>query len=120
MCVNNVGVAHADLGDASSARDAWEHALALDPLYPVPYANLAALAAADGNVDQATSLLLRARQLGYTGGSLVRATHRVQQLSADRKRDEWGKSASLRVDLGGSRIIKKKNSSKRTNAITKH
>src|SRR3546814_10530113 len=82
MCVNNVGVAHADLGDASSARDAWEHALALDPLYPVPYANLAALAAADGNVDQATSLLLRARQLGYTGGSLVRATHRVQPLLA--------------------------------------
>src|SRR3546814_2031952 len=82
MCFNNVGVAHADLGDASSARDAWEHALALDPLYPVPYANLAALAAADGNVDQAASLLLRARQLGYTGGSLDRATHRVQQLLA--------------------------------------
>ena len=82
MGYNNLGVAHADLGNASSARQAWERALAIDPLYPVPHANLAALAAAEGNVEQATSLLVRAGQLGYTGGALDQATHRVQQLLA--------------------------------------
>lgn len=82
MGFNNLGVAHADLGNDSSARQAWEHALAIDPLYPVPYANLAALAAADANVEQATKLLSQAEQLGYTGGPLDRATHRVQQLLA--------------------------------------
>ena len=82
MGYNNLGVAHADLGNASSARQAWECALAIDPLYPVPYANLAALAAADGSAEQATSLLVRAEQLGYTGGPLDQATHRVQQLLA--------------------------------------
>jgi len=82
MGYNNLGVAHADLGNESSARQAWECALAIDPLYPVPYANLAALAAADGSIEQATSLLVRAGQLGYTGGPLDQATHRVQQLLA--------------------------------------
>ena len=82
MGLNNLGVAQADLGDQSSARQAWEGALAIDPLYPVPYANLAALAAAGGNVEQATSLLSQASKLGYTGGALDQATHRVQQLLA--------------------------------------
>lgn len=82
MGYNNLGVAHADLGNESSARQAWECALAIDPLYPVPYANLAALAAADGSVERATSLLVHAEQLGYTGGPLDQAAHRVQQLLA--------------------------------------
>lgn len=80
MGFNNLGVAHADLGNESTARRAWERALAIDQLYPVPYANLAALAAADGNTEQATNLLAQAKQLGYTGGPLDQATYRVQQL----------------------------------------
>lgn len=82
MGLNNLGVAHADLGNEASARDAWEGAMAIDPLYPVPYANLAALDAAGGNAEQATALLAQAKQLGYTGGALDQATHRVQQLLA--------------------------------------
>jgi tetratricopeptide (TPR) repeat protein len=82
MGFNNLGVAQADLGNEASARHAWESALAIDPLYPAPYANLAALAAAGGNTGQATSLLSQAKQLGYTGGALDQATHRVQQLLA--------------------------------------
>ncbi len=82
MALNNLGVAHADLGNLESARGAWENALAIDPLYPLPYSNLAALAAEGGNGEQAISLLARAEQLGYTGRLLDQATHRVQQLLA--------------------------------------
>jgi len=79
---NNLGVAHADLGNESAAREAWERALAIDPIYSVPYANLAALAAASKNVEQATIFLAQAKELGYTGGAFDQATRRVQQLLA--------------------------------------
>ncbi len=82
MGLNNLGVAHANLGDEAAARQAWETASTIDPIYPVPRANLAALAAASGDAQRATELLLQARQLGYTGESLDQATHRVQQLLA--------------------------------------
>jgi tetratricopeptide (TPR) repeat protein len=82
MGLNNLGAAHSDLGNAASARDAWERALTIDPLYPIPYTNLAALAAASGNLEQAEGLLAQAKQLGYTGGALDQATRRVQQLFA--------------------------------------
>ena len=82
MGLNNLGVARADLGDEVAARQAWESASVIDPLYPGPRANLAALAAASGDAKSATELLLQAKHLGYTGGSLDQATHRVQQLLA--------------------------------------
>lgn len=82
MVTNNLGVAHAALGEVEQAQAAWKHALALDHLYPVPYANLAAESAARGASDEAHSLLCQARKLGYSGGPLDQATHRVQQLLA--------------------------------------
>lgn len=82
MALNNLGVARSDLGDRGRARADWERALSLDPLYPVPYANLAAAAAADGDAERAAMLLAQAEQLGYTGGGLDQATHRVQELLA--------------------------------------
>jgi len=44
MVTNNLGVAYAARGELEQAQAAWKHALALDHLYPVPYANLANLA----------------------------------------------------------------------------
>lgn len=82
MVTNNLGAAHAALGELEQAQAAWKQALAADHLYPVPYANLAALAAARGASDEAQSLLGQARVLGYSGGALDQATHRVQQLLA--------------------------------------
>jgi hypothetical protein len=82
MGFNNLGVAHERMGNAAAAQEAWRRALALDPLYPVPCANLAALAAADCNAEQAHRWLTQAKQLGYTRGALDQAIHRVQQLLA--------------------------------------
>jgi tetratricopeptide (TPR) repeat protein len=82
MTWNNLGAAHEALADTASARQAWEQARAIDPLYPVPIANLAVLAAAQGDAARAGEWLAQARQLGYSGGALDRATHRVQQLLA--------------------------------------
>ncbi|MBB3797163.1 MULTISPECIES: tetratricopeptide repeat protein [Xanthomonas] len=82
MVTNNLGVAYAALGELEQAQTAWKHALALDHLYPVPYANLAAAAAARGASDEVHSLLCQARKLGYGGGPLDQATHRMQQLLA--------------------------------------
>lgn len=82
MGLNNLGAARADAGDAARAREAWDAALVIDPLYPLPYANLATLVAADGDAERAAALLARAAQLGYSGGALDRATQRVQTLLA--------------------------------------
>ncbi|MBB3761803.1 hypothetical protein [Xanthomonas arboricola] len=82
MVTNNLGVAHAARGELEQAQAAWKHALALDHLYPVPYANLAAAAAARGASDEVHSLLCQARKLGYGGCPLDQATHRMQQLLA--------------------------------------
>ncbi|SOU01400.1 hypothetical protein LMG19144_00137 [Xanthomonas arboricola pv. fragariae] len=82
MVTNNLGVAYAARGELEQAQAAWKHALALDYLYPVPYANLAAAAAARGASDEVHSLLCQARKLGYSGGPLDQATRRVQQLLA--------------------------------------
>ena len=75
------GGAYFAIHAAGNSRIAFAAAIFL-LLYPAPYANLAVLAAASGNAEQAIKLLAQARQLGYTGGALDRATHRVQQLLA--------------------------------------
>lgn len=80
MVHNNLGTAYAALGEVEPAQAAWDKALALDHLYPVPYANLAALAASRGDAGTAQSLLAQAKTLGYSGGALDQVTHRVQQL----------------------------------------
>ncbi|MEA9579500.1 tetratricopeptide repeat protein [Xanthomonas nasturtii] len=82
MIHNNLGVTYAELDEPDNAQAAWEKALALDPRYPVPYANLAALAASRGAPDPTQAMLEQAKALGYSGGALDQATHRVQQLLA--------------------------------------
>jgi len=82
MGLNNVGAALAAKGQIDSAEAAWRQAIAIDPLYSIPHANLAATAAGRGEADLAKNLLSTAATLGYTGGALDRATHRVQQLLA--------------------------------------
>jgi tetratricopeptide (TPR) repeat protein len=82
MGLNNVGAAYAAIGEIGDAEVAWRHALAVDPLYAIPHANLAAAAASRGEADVAADLLATAARLGYSGGALDRATQRVQQLLA--------------------------------------
>lgn len=91
MTLNNIGSAHFALGENDSADIAWRAALARDPLYPIPYSNLALLAAARGDSTAAEELLASAKALGYSRGSLDRVVQQVQSLLA--KSEAHGASA---------------------------
>src|SRR3546814_20984692 len=74
---------------------------------------------ADLHTDQATgNLAVLLELLDHTHGFIdrdgQRNTHEAAALRHDRKSDVKGKKVSIRVDLGGRRIIKKK---KQTNKI---
>lgn len=82
MALNNVGSAHLALGAADHAVSAWRKAIELDPLYPIPFANLALVAAAGGESAVAETLLGAAKNLGYSGGALDQTLRKVQSLLA--------------------------------------
>lgn len=82
MTLNNLGVALMGLGEWDAARDRNEEALRVDPKYPVPYFNLAVLAAAQGDEAHARELLARAEALGYARTPLDRVIHMGQSLLA--------------------------------------
>src|SRR3546814_18800693 len=63
-----------------------------------------------GSADRARNEYTIGSQLRTATGGTVRALFRLRQhRQADRKSVVEGKSVSVRVDLGGRRIIKKKN-----------
>ncbi len=70
LAINNLGVARLGLGQVNEAEQAFTHALAQDPLYPLPHFNLAIVHELRGNRAGAAEAVGRARQLGYTGGTL--------------------------------------------------
>src|SRR3546814_17424015 len=82
-------------------------------------ARAAALADGGGDPRRGDRRLHRGRTLGQRGGGCGPG-------GGDRKSVVWGKSVSVRVDLGGRRIIKKKKQSKNNNltgqlvSITQH
>jgi len=84
MAMNNLGAAHLELGQLDAAEQAFAGALAKDPLYPLPYFNLAIVHELRGNRLEAAAAAERARQLGYTGGTLDKVIHKSQFLSASR------------------------------------
>lgn len=66
MALNNLGAARMQQGDFAAARTAFEHAIRRDSEYPLPFFNLAQLARATGQKEDAEKYLLRARALGYS------------------------------------------------------
>ena len=82
MTRNNIGSAQLSLGDLASAEEAWNAALALDPLYPLPHANLALVAAARDNKVAMAQHLDKARALGYRGAAFDRFVHKTQSVLA--------------------------------------
>lgn len=82
MTWNNIGSAKFGLGDLPAAEEAWSHALSLDPLYPLPHANLALAAATRGEEAVAKRHLDEARALGYSGSQLDRLVQKAQSLLA--------------------------------------
>ncbi len=65
MALNNLGAARLELGDLDQVEAPLRQALALDPDYPIPYVNLAHLAALRGDVEAAERASSAAKRLGY-------------------------------------------------------
>lgn len=70
MTWNNIGAARSALRDFTGARQAFDRALAIDPLYPLPHVNVARIAVAEGNRNAAEQALAEAARLGYRGTSI--------------------------------------------------
>jgi len=82
MALNNIGTAQFALGDNGAAEVAWRDALDLDPQYPIPYANLALIAATRNDSSAASQHLEAARRLGYSGAGFDRFAHKTQSILA--------------------------------------
>ena len=79
MALNNLGAAHMEAGRLDAAESAFNDALRVDPLYPIPFTNLAVLSEVAGNRAEAERYLREAEECGYTGGSIDRV---IQQSGA--------------------------------------
>ncbi len=75
MALNNLGTAQLQLGNWASAVEYLECARGKDPESPLPYFNLAVLAQAGGEEEEARRLLRRATELGYRRTSVDRLIH---------------------------------------------
>jgi hypothetical protein len=82
MTQNNIGAAQLNLGNLTPAEAALNAALALDPQYPLPHANLALLAALRADSNAVEHHLEAARRLGYRGAGLDRFVSRSQSILA--------------------------------------
>jgi len=82
MTWNNIGAAHTELGEWSAAREALGKALAIDGEYPIPHFNLALIASAEGDREQAQREVDAARRLGYRETSVDQLTQQAQSLLA--------------------------------------
>lgn len=67
MTLNNIGACHLELGQLELVEEPLRQALFIDPLYPIPYVNLAVLAAQRRDPSTARDAASRAMQLGYLG-----------------------------------------------------
>ncbi|MEM8779108.1 MAG: tetratricopeptide repeat protein [Cyanobacteria bacterium P01_G01_bin.49] len=82
MTLNNLGTAYLQLGQFSEAESAFKQALEVDPLYPIPYVNIAILREMEGNRLKAEQAIATAVRLGYSGGTVDAVIHSAQSLLA--------------------------------------
>lgn len=83
LALNNLGAAEVPLGEWQSARKHLDHAIALDPLCPLPHYNIAVLLKAAGDAAQAAHWFTEAKRLGYTRGRSDRYFRAVQARFAE-------------------------------------
>lgn len=83
MALNNLGTAHLRSGRVDEAERWFDQALALDPLYPLPWFNRAIIAQVREDPDRASAAFAEARRLGFTGGSLDQLTQKAGDLLAN-------------------------------------
>lgn len=77
MARNNIGASLMMLGRFEAARRELQAALAVDAGYALPYANLAAMAAAEGDREESARLVEMARRNGYAGRPVEKLLDRV-------------------------------------------
>jgi Flp pilus assembly protein TadD len=82
MTWNNIGVAATGLAEWEQAKPSFRKALEIDIQYPIPHANLAIVAAAQGEQEIASQELARAASLGYRGTSLDCTLQKAQSILA--------------------------------------
>ena len=82
MLINNIATTYLAQGQNEEAEKNWKAALELDPLYPLPFANLAVVAALRGDVELSQMMLHSASELGYTGEALDKVAHQAQSILA--------------------------------------
>jgi tetratricopeptide (TPR) repeat protein len=80
MASNELGAVCLALGDPVEADRAWRAAIELDRAYPVPYVNLALLAAAKGDPFAADELLSTADHYGYPSKRMDAAKAQARKL----------------------------------------
>jgi hypothetical protein len=68
LALNNLGAAEIGLGNHAAAREHLEASIAVDPLNPLPYWNLAVLSRVLQDEAAAEHWAAEARRLGYSGG----------------------------------------------------
>ncbi len=77
MTLNNFGAAEMELGRIDAAEMHLGQALALDEAYPIPYYNLAVIAAVREDHVRSDQLVSKARQLGYSRSDIDKAITRI-------------------------------------------
>lgn len=82
MVLYNLGTARLQLGRLEEARADFEAALEIDPLYPLPFYNLAVLAELAGRRDLAERYLNQAALRGYRRTSIDEVIHESQGILA--------------------------------------
>lgn len=82
MTLNNLAASYLELGDQVNARRYIEQSLAIDPLYPIPYINLAVLEELKGNHELVGQAIEKSEALGYRGGSVDQVIYKAQSLLA--------------------------------------
>jgi len=82
MTWNNIACCELEQGRLSKAKELFDTALALDPLYPLPHFNLAVLYELGANTSDAERALEKANSLGYSGGTMDAVVRKGQSILA--------------------------------------
>jgi tetratricopeptide (TPR) repeat protein len=82
MTLNNLGAIKIGQGHFQEAKEFLDRAIAMDGLAPLPYYNLALIAAVDGKKDLAEELFRHSRERGFTGSSVDELIRQASELLA--------------------------------------
>ena len=77
MALNNLGAAEMELGRIDAAETHLGQALTLDEAYPIPYYNLAVIAAVREDHELSDRMMSKARQLGFSRSAIDQAITRI-------------------------------------------